>query len=219
MGIAGQVELIRENLKREQDFPYNKIDLSLPVIPPFIGKEEIKLIIIGQDPTVLKETSRKNIRVTLNLNKNNALTTYIKNIYNRVGVSLQNVYATNLFKYFYTIPPAGTIEVLKKHLESNLNLLMVELAAFKTQPIITLGEPVLRLLMDEKAKVRYYWGYEKKTRKSNSHFKYSQSKENKLKRDFFPFPHQPSLRFEFYKNNLGQYLFYMKNCQSVNYDK
>jgi uracil-DNA glycosylase len=126
-------------------------------------------------------------------------------------ISLENVYATNLFKYFYTIPPAGTMKVLRNHLEPNLELLKQELSEYKNIPVITLGEPVLQLLTNEKAKVREYWGYDKNSGRTNGNFTFSSSKENNLDYVIFPFCHQPSLRKNFYKDTLMDYIKFMKN--------
>lgn len=39
---------IRDKLKKELDFEENSIDDTLDPVKPFFGKDEIKLIIIGQ---------------------------------------------------------------------------------------------------------------------------------------------------------------------------
>jgi uracil-DNA glycosylase len=200
------VETIRQKLKLENDLVINPIDLSLPVIPPFRGKNEIKLIILGQDPTVKNVASRKKITCTLNLDKNDSLKTYVKKICIELGITIDHVYATNLFKYFYTIPPSGTMEILINHLQPNLELLQLELDEFKDIPVITLGEPVLRLITNESEKVRTFWDFNNITKTTGGCFTYSKAKDNLLNRDFFPFPHQPSIGKEFYKNTLSEYL-------------
>ena len=209
--IENEAKKLRDKLAKENHSLNNPIDLGLNVIPPFKGTSEIKLIIIGQDPTVRKITSRKNITRTLNLDKKNSLKTYISSICEKLGIKLENVYATNLFKYFYTYPPADTPEVLYAHLEPNLELLKQELDEYKGLPIIILGQPLLQLLCGKKALVRNYWGYKKKGGKTNGNFTYSNESENKLNRDFFPFPHQPSIRKEFYKNTLDVYTIFVNN--------
>ncbi len=210
MEIIHAVETLRQKLKTNNDFEINPIDLSLPVILPFIGKDKTKLIILGQDPTVKNEKSRGKITCTLNLDKNNSLKTYVNRICAGLGITIDNVYATNVFKYFYTAPPANTMEVLMKHLKPNLDLLQRELDEFGNIPIITLGEPVLQLITNEYEKVREFWDYNRKTKTTDSRFTYSEAKDNKLNRDFFPFPHQPSVRKEFYKNTLTDYLQFLK---------
>jgi uracil-DNA glycosylase len=98
------------------------------------------------------------------------------------------------------------MEVLEKHLKPNLNLLRNELEKYGNAPIVTLGEPVLQLLTNEYEKVREFWDYNKKTKSTDGRFTYSEAKDNLLKRDFFPLPHQPSIRKEFYNANLESYL-------------
>jgi len=163
MNIINAAEKIRKALKENQDSDVNPIDLSLPVVPPFRGNGEIKLIILGQDPTIKNVASRKKITCTLNLDKNNALKTYVNRICIELGITIDNVYATNLFKYFYSERPAKTLDVLINHLHPNLGLLQSELGEFKNIPIITLGEPVLKLITNEYEKVRTFWDYNNKT--------------------------------------------------------
>jgi len=202
---------IRNQLKSKNDCIENSINDALPILPPFVGKDNIKLVIIGQDPTVRNNNSRSKISCTLNLDKNNSLKRYIEQICFGLGISLENVYATNIFKYFYTVPPANTLNVLNQHLEPNLQLLNAELENYREAIIITLGEPVLKLLTDDKNKVRKYWDYDEKTGISNMKFSFVEARVNKLGRDFYPFPHQPSLRKDFYSENLSKYISYISH--------
>ncbi|MGD1007876.1 MAG: uracil-DNA glycosylase family protein [Ignavibacteriaceae bacterium] len=202
---------IRDILKIKNDFSANPIDISLSPIPPFCISDNIKIIIIGQDPTVKIKASRERIKCTLNLDKNGSLKNYILNICKQLGLGIENIYATNIFKYFYDTPPARTPQVLNEHLVPNLELLKSELACYPQQLIITLGLPVLQLLVDDKAQVRDYWGYDKKTGKKLREFSYCKASNNKLNRDIFPFPHQPSVsRIKYYSSNLEDYISYMK---------
>ena len=182
------------------DEKVNPISKDSGFVPPFNkdGKD-VKLIIIGQDPTIKNVERRKGITTTLNLDKSGALRRYVEEICSGLNISLSNVYATNVFKYFYTIPPAQTFEVLEKHLSPNPNC-----------SIITLGEPVLQLLVNKNVKVRDYWGYYAKTHKSTQSFKCVLPEENKLNRIIFPFCHQPSIRKDFYKDNLNRYVRFVK---------
>ena len=203
-----ELKLILEELKDNRS---NKIRKEDGFVPPYQGDSDIKLIIIGQDPTIKNEKQRSKIKYTLNLDKDGALKRYIEQICKGLGISINNVYATNVFKYFYSEPPAKTFDVLKKHLEPNIRLLNKELSAFPNIPIITLGEPVLKLLsFDEKVKVREYWGYNPHTGTSDGEFKFVSANENKLGRTLFPFCHQPSIRKQFYKNTFVEYINYVK---------
>lgn len=212
--IIDQVSLIRSKLT---DYAVNRIDISLNpnIIQPYIGSNDIRLIIIGQDPTVKKIKSRRNIKTTLNLDKKNALTSYISRICKGLGLSLSNVYATNLFKYFYTAPPASTMNVLYNHIQPNLELLRKELDAYPSCPIITLGEPLLKLLTNNGEKVRNYWDYHRNTGTTGYSFLYSIDRFNSLERNFFPFPHQPSMRKKFYNDTFDAYIEYVKRVIDV----
>ena len=191
------------------DEPSNHLQPEYGFVPPFMGGNDIKLIVIGQDPTIRNEERRKNIICTLNLDKQGALRSYIKQICSCMEVTIDNVYATNVFKYFYERPPADTWDVLKKHLSPNLTLLKEELNHFPNVPVITLGEPVLKLLNNDQAKVRYYWRNDSKTGTKNGEFMCVKAEESKLGRAFYPFCHQPSIRKQFYKDNLKDF------CQFV----
>lgn len=206
---------IRNSLKLNNDFYENPIDMNLTPVLPFRITNKIRLIVLGQDPTVKNEKSRESIEYTLNLDKAGSLKAYINQICSSLSISFENIYATNIFKYFYTHPPERTMHVLYSHLPLNLELLKEELAAYPNIPIIALGLPVLQLLAGEKAQVRDYWSYNPKTRKCDGKFTFCSSKDNKLGRDIYPFPHQPSIRKEFYRDNLKEYINYVfKNLKN-----
>lgn len=209
---------VKSIVKRLEVFSENRVD-GEKIVPPYIGGGEIKLVIIGQDPTVRNPKSRKNITCTLNLNKpKSALYRYIETICNGLGITMENVYATNLFKYFYSTPPAGTPEVLRFHLEPNLKLLKEELSDLNLSTdclMITLGEPVLKLLLNQdvpnkEKKVRYYWDYNSATKSSDGHFRFVDGSKSALSHKFFPFCHQPSMRKQFYKAAFIEYLNFIK---------
>ncbi len=198
------------------DYEENPIEKHRVIPPYFISSASIKLVIIGQDPTIKRVDRRKEIDCTLNLNKPGAIRKYVKRICSKLGISIEEVYATNLFKYFYTFPPARTFPILKDHLQPNLVLLEKELSTIPQCPIITLGEPILKLLVNDNAKVRDCWGYDKQTSKTSEQFSFIQAKENKLNRSFFPFCHQPSFaRIPFYKETLDQYIDFVKKIKLV----
>ena len=200
---------VRNSMKSKNDFIENPIDSNLQPVLPFRITNKIKLIILGQDPTVKNEKSRQSIEYTLNLDKAGSLKAYIIQICGSLGINFQNIYATNIFKYFYSHPPERTMHVLQSHLPANLELLKEELAAYPKVPIIALGLPVLQLLAGEKSQVRDFWSYNSKTRQCDGKFTFCPAKDNKLGRDIYPFPHQPSISKEFYKNNLQKYIEYV----------
>lgn len=200
---------IRNKIKAELDHVGNPIAMDLNPVEPFKISDDIKLIIIGQDPTVKNPQSRRFIKKTLNLDKPGGnLKYYIENTICRgFGIDLHNVYATNIIKYFYHEPPARTPEILTRHLELNLNLLRNEVIAYPNVPVITLGEPVLKMLSNNNYdKVRKYWDFHKGTSGHN----FMKCTENGLERPFYPFPHQPSYRRKFYSDTMDYYLAYAK---------
>ncbi len=201
-----ELENIFEQLLRLGESP-NPVKQELKFVPPYFGKDDIKLIIIGQDPTIRNEERRNNIICTLNLDKSGALRGYVEQICEGLGITIDNVFATNIFKYFYTTPPAQTFDLLKKHLPYNLELLNKELELLPKAPVITLGEPVLKLLTNDKAKVRNYWGYNPKTKSRDDDFdSVGTDDNNEIRRVFYPFCHQPSLRKQFYQENIKKHL-------------
>jgi uracil DNA glycosylase len=68
---------------------------------------KIRLIVMGQDPTVKNEASRKLIQTVLNLDKpGGSLYKYLSLICERLGLDLcQHVYAINYAKNFFIRPP------------------------------------------------------------------------------------------------------------------
>jgi len=199
----------------------NDIDFSFDFIPPFSKADSIsnvKLVIIGQDPTIQdkKESTKKRqkeITITLDLNNENGnLRRYCKLICENLGINLdKEVYATNLCKCVFKEKPAYN-GVLDKHSKQWIPLLKNELSIFSEKVIfITLGEPLLSQLMHTNSKkVNYYWDYIGKT-KSGGNFKCNEPFENYLKKRIYPIAHQPTWSLQkFYKTYLKEYLEFVK---------
>jgi len=217
---------VKEQVSEKADLIFKKIaadeslvryvDVSLHVPNVFVGAGEIKLIVLGQDPTVKDPTKRKKITVTLNLNKRGAVRNYLSRVCRESGLDLDlNVYATNLLKNFFIRPPTQIKEfdIFAAFVPHWLPLLREELARFPNIPIITLGQPLLRALVIDKSKglVREYWGYtEDWLGQPPLPFSFVLPEDNKLERRFFPFPHQPALRIPFYKATLPAYIDYLR---------
>lgn len=181
------------------------------------GIENVRLVVIGQDPTVKRESSRKTIKTALNLDKpNGSLYKYLYKICDGLRLDLrQHIYATNFAKNFFIQPPTQIEEcnVLDEFDHYWLPLLREELSLFPDRPVLALGEPLLEsLLIDRsRAQVRRYWGYTTGWESGLvNNFSFVTPEENKLRRRLFPFPHQPSMRKRFYRATLRSYLSYMK---------
>jgi uracil-DNA glycosylase len=204
---------IRENLLKNQKLACH-IDKDRDYIPiPKVGNQKIKLIIIGQDPTVKNEKSRDTIKTVLNLDKRNSMYNYLSYIAERLGTNIeQNVYATNLLKCFYVAPPATIPGCVREHTPYWIELLRSELASFPEAVVITLGEPMLdALIINGSKKIRDYWGYQGNNQSNVSKFQYSVENTNLIQRRVFPFPHQPSIQKDFYKRYKDDYISFVNN--------
>jgi len=199
----------------KDDILKNDIDLTLDFIPPYCkaaSVEDIKLVILGQDPTVRNKESRKHITATLNMDNGNSLRKYLKLIADTLNVDIdQNVYATNLYKCFFKNPPADNERILYRHFKYWMDFLKKEIRPFDKATIITLGEPLIRQLVHSgKKEVSYFWDYIGET-KSGKDFKFISSEDNYLNSVIFPFPHQPSWsKNQFYQKYLSDYLVFVK---------
>ena len=196
------------------------IDTSLNPPDPFRGKGKIKLIVLGQDPTVQDPEHRKKIKVALLLNQKGSLKDYLIKICEGLDIDLKkNIYATNLLKNFFTIPPdklrKENPRFFRKAASYWIPLLKEEIKEFEDVSILPLGEPVLNSLIksSDRGLIRYYWGYEGPG-EYGPNFSYIKSEENILSRDIFPFPHIPGLSHDIYRQQMDRYLSFMK--KSIN---
>ncbi len=127
----------------------------------------------------------------------------------------KNIYATNLLKNFFTIPPdkwnKEDPQFSKKAAEYWIPLLKEEIEEFKNIPVLTLGEPVLNCLTktQDEILIRYSWGFEGPAQYGQK-FGYIKPLENVLARVIFPFPHLPGLRHPIYQKQMDGYLKFMK---------
>ncbi len=191
------------------------IDQSLTPPDPFRGRGEIKLLVLGQDPTIHNPEHRKKLKVTLLLNQSGRLRRYMKDICNGLGLNLdENVYATNLLKNFFTVPPDSLSktqpEFFRKAADYWIPLLRDELEEFKNVPVLPLGQPVLRCLTkNPRVLIRNYWGYEEPAQ-YGPNFGYIEPAENILSIVIFPFPHLPGRSHKIYQQQFDSYLAFMK---------
>jgi len=212
--LSIEVRKVIDKLASSEIGSYVDTDLTPP--EPFRGRGKIKLIILGQDPTVQKPEQRKNIEVTLLLNQQGRLKTYIKDICNGLHIDLdENVYATNLLKNFFTVPPdkrrKEDPQFFQKAADYWTPLFKEEIEEFENVPVLSLGEPVLNCLTKSPdwVFIRYSWGYEGPA-KYGRNFGYIKPEENVLSRIIFPFPHLPGRRHKLYRQQMDGYLAFMK---------
>lgn len=187
--------------------------LKIPHV--YQGSDKIRLIILGQDPTVKNTASRAMIETVLNLDKHGSLRYYLSHICNSLNLHLENVYATNYLKNFFITPPTQIkeINIFKEFSPFWLPLLKEELAQFPNVPIISLGQPLLQAIIinDASPRVRDYWGYTADW-KSSGRCPFLRLEPNKtvFGRAAYPFPHQPSIKKVFYTNRLSDYCIYLR---------
>ncbi|MGB6680051.1 MAG: hypothetical protein WBF08_01850 [Candidatus Bathyarchaeia archaeon] len=192
------------------------IDISLDPPDPFRGSGKIKLIVLGQDPTVQDPEYRKKIEVTLLLNQAGRLRTYLGKVCKGLDIDLdENIYATNLLKNFFTRPPdrinKEDPQFYQKAADFWIPLLKEEIEEFENVPVLTLGQPVLNCLIKgpDQVLIRYSWGFEGPGQYRRN-FGYIKPSDNVLGRVVFPFPHIPGLQHKFYKQQMNGYLAFMK---------
>lgn len=201
-----------------QDKRYAKyVDSTLPIPKPFKGSGEIKLIVLGQDPTIPELLKRKSIKTVLNLDKKGGMCTYLAMVCNDLGIRLtENVYATNLYKNFFNYPPTQITEVdiFQTFITPWLPLLQKEIAQFEDLPVLTLGNPILAPLVKNKvsAKMAYYWGYILNWKVGRiDPFRCLKAEDNRLDRTIFPFPHGRTRNHPFYVAQRSSYTLFMKS--------
>jgi hypothetical protein len=192
------------------------VDGALGMPKAFQGSGKIHLVILGQDPTVKDPRSRATIKTVLNLDRRGSLRNYLVQVCHDLGLDLdQNVYATNYLKNFFVKPPTQIkeIDVFREFAPVWLPLLRTELATFPQVPVIALGQPLLSALVSKDASplVRDYWGYTPRWKSGETGpFRRLEPDQNHLARVIFPFPHQPSIRKQFYKERLKDYTAFVK---------
>ena len=127
--ILERVDHIFEQLK--QDIRLGRyVDGTLPVPKPYRGSGAIRLIVLGQDPTVKNPQGRKAIKTVLNLDINRSIRAYLACVCDGLGIQIaENVYATNLYKNFFIRPPTQIteIDVFQEFRDAWLPLLKSEL--------------------------------------------------------------------------------------------
>lgn len=198
------------------------VDESLPIPRPFCCSTtgQIRLIVIGQDPTVQNATSRRKIKTVLNLDKNGGLRTFLIDLCRRLGLTLdEDVYATNACKNFFVRLPTAITEanVLSLSTPMWLPILRSEVERFPAAAIISLGQPVLAMLTQPAAyhEMKYYWGYDRHWKSGvRQPMQYIPVEHSAIGRPIFPYIHQPSLRGArtvFYRERMAEYIEFIRH--------
>lgn len=216
--VVARAENVRHQLLHDQRCA-RYIDPLVTHIPrPYLGGENIRVVIIGQDPTVKNVARRQRINTVLTLDEpKSALYRYVRDLCDGLGVGMDQVYATNACKCFFTDPPTtikqrDQVDALALTAEAWLPVLRAELAAFPDAVVISLGEPVLSMLVKPGASrlMRDYWGYLRGWQQRGFlPFRTITPDISTVDRLIYPYIHQPSLRGRgkaFYNARLLDYL-------------
>lgn len=201
--VVARAENVRHQLLHDERCA-RYIDPLVTHLPrPYLGGENIRVVIIGQDPTVQNIARRQQISTVLTLNEpKSALYRYVRDLSDRLSVGMDQVYATNACKCFFTDPPTtiknrDKVDVLALTAEAWLPVLRAELAAFPDAVVISLGEPVLSMLVKPGASrlMRDYWGYQQGWQQRGFlPFCAITPEISAVDRLIYPYIHQPSLR-------------------------
>jgi uracil-DNA glycosylase len=193
------------------------VDSSLPNPQPYLGAGPIRLIIIGQDPTVQNVAERARIRTVLNLDKPGSLLRYVASLCQDLGVSLRDeVYATNACKNFWRRPPRGIQEADVLALSSPfwLPVLRDEMDHFPQAVVISLGKPVLSMLVRDgcSREVRHYWGYHPRWQGGSlGPLRAIEPEDSMMGRRIYPFVHQQT-QSEFYRVHRPEYVAFIRRA-------
>lgn len=193
------------------------IDDTLSVPRPFVGTGDIRLVILGQDPTVEDMTTRQEITTVLMLDqKGSNLYQFLTGICTELGISLdENVYATNVCKNFFTAPPMKVeAKLIGLSWPKWRPLLIEELARFPKAAIITLGKPILEVLVIDPAvkDLKHYWGHVGHNAVAgHGEYQLVEVQHSTLGRPFFPLPHITSFRTKpLYRTHRDNYLSFVR---------
>lgn len=191
------------------------MDDGLPIPRPFVGTGAIKLVVVGQDPTVGMYKTRQRITHTLMLNEGGPLTRFLQQVCGALGVKAkENVYATNLCKSFFTDPPAKVkdVNLVAETSAEWLPILLDELDHFPQACVISLGEPVLEVLLRPTAQqqMKWYWGHHPQWQVGRTNlFRLVECADSAIARRFYPFIHSNN-NTGFYKMRLNEYLTFIR---------
>ena len=128
----------------------SKGNLSLRVVPYFKEGGKIRLMLIGQDPTVFKEPER--VKYVLMLDQENGqLSRWLRGLFGENNFRSLTLYATNLVKCSFIKPPStarqGGFRFLRPYFQNCKEYLAEEISRFQPTLVLTLGEPAHKLFV------------------------------------------------------------------------
>jgi uracil-DNA glycosylase len=137
---------------------FSKTAVNLQVDPYYQSSGNLRLMLIGQDPTIFNDPER--VKQVLMLNESNGqLALWLKDLIGK-GYDFVTLYATNLVKCTFGMPPSttreGGLKFLQPYFEICKDYLVKELNGFAPNCVLTLGEPahmLFRSILDNAATI------------------------------------------------------------------
>lgn len=158
----------------------------------------LKLLLIGQDPTIFNEPERVNTVLMLNETKgrNGQLRKWLETeLFGAENFNKIEIYATNLVKCQFDQPPTsrpeGALKFLKPRFELCKMYLKNELKSFKPDFVLTLGESAHILFSKE---IEVVFGDLKETMKEDFTGKFVKAKINDIEFNYSPCLHIKTFR-------------------------
>jgi uracil-DNA glycosylase len=127
-----------------------KGDLSLHVAPYFKEGDNLRLMVIGQDPTIFRRPER--VKYVLMLDQENGqLSRWLRRILGEDNFDSLTLYATNLVKCSFRKPPStaqqGGLKFLRPYFRNCREYLVEEISEFQPSLVLTLGETAHKLFV------------------------------------------------------------------------
>lgn len=118
--------------------------IKLTVEPHFKKGPAFKVMLIGQDPTILKDPDKNRVKEVLMLDdEKGQLKRWLTNIFGEENFGKIELYATNLIKCTFDNPPStkGGKEFLRPFFDNCKSHLLKEIQNYRPNLILTFGEP------------------------------------------------------------------------------
>jgi len=127
-------------------------EVELRLVPPYFKEGgELKLMLVGQDPTVRREPARVKHALMLDEPKGQLRRWLTKELFGKRNFDALTLYATNLVKCSFQQPPSttqqGGFRFLQPYFDNCRDLLAQEISAFGPALVLTLGEPAHKLFI------------------------------------------------------------------------
>ena len=104
--LKAEMASVLNRLEASDKETYALVDGRRPFPDVYRGSGPIRLIVLGQDPTINREARDGEIKMVLKLDSGGPLRNYVKGLCNLLDLEFSiNLYATNLFKNFFIAPP------------------------------------------------------------------------------------------------------------------